>query len=198
MPTRRPDFETADTLIDVRNLRVTGWVSMSLALLIAAFALGVFGPGSSSATAQSTVINKTYKKAANSELRVVRVFDGAMPSGVEPFQIRVRNRTQKPMRFTLSFDFGSGYSAERRYQSSFTIVADAGGESIHQLLVPVAPDPEQGRLLLFQFPALGQFARARQSVNESQQPARHQLAGYRHQRKARCPQPGRSHHRTGE
>lgn len=110
-----------------------------LALLVGLVALGAAGPIGSTAQAQATPINATYKKAAMSEIRVVRVFDGAMPSGVEPYQVRVRNRTQKPMKFTLSFTFGSNHNVERSYESSFTIMADAGGESIHQLLVPVSP-----------------------------------------------------------
>ena len=107
-------------------------------------AVGIGGPMAFSAHAQSTPINATYKKAANSEIRVTRVFDGAMPSGMEPYQVRVRNRTLKPMKFTVTFDFGSSHNEERRFESSFTIVADAGGESIHQLLVPVSPTQNTG------------------------------------------------------
>jgi hypothetical protein len=114
------------------------------ALLIAVVALGFVGPAGSVGHAQSTAIDATYKKAANSEIRIVRIFDGAMPSGMEPYQVRVRNRTQKPMQFRVSFNFGSNYRGGRSYQSNFTIVADAGGESIHQLLVPVPPTEHTG------------------------------------------------------
>ena len=139
-PSRRSGFETAEPTFEARRLSAAPSLAQAcFALLIALVAVGLIGPTGNDVQAQSTVINATYKKAANSELRVIRVFDGSMPSGMEPFQVRVRNRTKKPMRFNLTFTYGAAHNNERRYESTFTIVADAGGETIHQLLVPVAP-----------------------------------------------------------
>ena len=94
--------------------------------------------------AQNTVLTHTFKNSKDTEIRITRIFDGNLPRGFEPYRVTVRNQLAKPLQFRISFNFDASYSEEASFGSDFSLIADPNSESVHELLVPVAPIAGRG------------------------------------------------------
>ncbi len=89
--------------------------------------------------AQDVVLTHTFEKSKDTEIRITKIFDGNFPRGFEPYRVTVRNQLAQPLNFQIAFAFDASYSEEASYQSEFRLIADPNSESVHELLVPVAP-----------------------------------------------------------
>jgi len=94
--------------------------------------------------AQDVVLTHTFKKSNDTEVRITKVFDGNFPRGFEPYRVTIRNQLAKPLQFRIGFNFDASYSDQTSYGSDFNLIADPNSESVHELLVPVAPVTSRG------------------------------------------------------
>jgi len=85
------------------------------------------------------VLTHTFKDSNDTEIRITRVFDGNFPRGFEPYRVTIRNQLAKPLQFRIGFNFDASYSQDSSYASDFRLLADPNSETVHDLLVPVAP-----------------------------------------------------------
>ena len=106
-----------------------------LALMLGIVPFLFFGLGET-AQAQQRLLQRNYDKTGSTRIEVESVFSPAVARGYLPVRVTIRNATPQNRTWNLEFDFGSSWG-EMSYRSNFEVSADAGAETVQELLVPV-------------------------------------------------------------